>query len=295
MKQLKGTMVVMATPFTEEGQFDEEGFRANIDWFIAEGIHGVICTGSTSEFANMETEEIQRCMDVTVDQAAGRVPVMAGTAANTTKKTIELTQYAQKAGADAAMIVSPFYGLPNQDELFEHFKSVAENTDIPIMVYNNPWFSGVDILPETVAKIAASPNVKYIKESTADIRRVHEIQRLSGDAIDVWCGWEDLAYECFIMDCGGWVCPTANFLPAKCANLFNLTQEGKYKEAKQLYFELLPFLNYLEAGAFLAKVKAAMNLLGHSGGVPRRPFLPLAGKDIDELKKMLIEAGELQT
>lgn len=295
MKQLKGTMVVMATPFTEEGQFDEKGFRENIDWFISEGIHGVICTGSTSEFANMDTEEIQRCIDVTVEQAGGRVPVMAGTAANTTKKTIELTQYAQRAGADAAMIVSPFYGLPNQEELYLHFKTIAENTDIPIMLYNNPWFTGADILPETVAKIAASPTIKYIKESTADIRRVHEIQRLSGDTIDVWCGWEDLAYECFLMDCGGWVCPTANFLPAKCANLFNLTQEGKYKEAKQLYFELLPYLNYLEAGAFLAKVKAAMNILGRSGGFPRKPFLPLAGKEIDELRKMLIESGEIKS
>jgi 4-hydroxy-tetrahydrodipicolinate synthase len=295
MKNLRGTMVVMATPFNEDGQFNEQGFRENIDWFIAEGIHGVICTGSTSEFANMDTEEIQRCINVTVEQAGGRVPVMAGTAANTTKKTIELTQYAQGAGADAVMIVSPFYGLPNQNELYEHFKTIAENTDIPIMLYNNPWFSGVDILPETVAKIAVSPNVKYIKESTADIRRVHEIQRLSGDNIEVWCGWEDLAYECFVMDCGGWVCPTANFLPAKCANLFNLAQEGRYKDAKQLYFNLLPFLNYLEAGSFLAKVKAAMNLLGRSGGFPRKPFLPLPGEEIDVLKKMLSDAGELQS
>lgn len=293
MKNLRGTMVVMATPFTEDGQFNENGFRDNIDWFISEGIHGVICTGSTSEFANMTAEELKHCIDVTVDQANGRVPVMAGTAANTTRETIELTQYAQHAGADAAMIVSPFYGLPNQEELYQHFKAIAENTDIPIMLYNNPWFSGADMLPETVARIAASPNIKYIKESTADIRRVHEIQRLSGDTIDVWCGWEDLAYECFLMDCGGWVCPTANFLPAKCASLFNLTQERKFKEAKKLYFELLPFLNYLEAGAFLAKVKAAMNLLGRSGGFPRKPFLPLAEADIETLKTMLKGAGEL--
>ncbi|SDP82597.1 dihydrodipicolinate synthase family protein [Desulforhopalus singaporensis] len=295
MKELKGTMVVMVTPFTEDGRFDEQGFRSNIDWYIAEGIHGLICTGSTSEFANMDIEEIHRCIDVTVDQAGGRVPVMAGTAANTTKKTIELTQYAQHAGADAALIVSPFYGLPNQDELYEHFKAIGENTDISIMIYNNPWYSGVDILPETVAKIAGSPNIKYIKESTGDIRRVHEIQRLCGNDIDVWCGWEDLAYECFLMDCGGWVCPTANLLPAKCAKLFNLAQDGKYKEAKQCYFELLVFLNYLEAGDLLAKVKSGLNLLRHSGGIPRRPFLPLAEKNIAELKCMLVEAGVLST
>ena len=291
MKKLKGTMVVMVTPFTEDEQIDEQGFRKNIDWYIEEGVHGVICNGSTGEFANMNREELGRTLDITLSQVGGRVPVMAGTAANTTRDTIELTQNAQKAGADAAMIVNPFYGLPNQEELYQHFKAVADNSDINIMLYNNPWFSGVDMQPDTVARLAECQNIKYIKESTADVRRVHEIQRLCGDSIDVWCGWEDLAYECFLMDCGGWVCPTANFLPAWCANLFNLVQENKKEEAKELYFKLLPFLNYLEAGDFLAKVKAAMKILGHDGGIPRRPFLPLDAGRVDELKQMLKNAG----
>lgn len=291
MKELKGTMVVMVTPFAEDGQIDEQGFRKNIDWYIEEGVHGLICNGSTGEFANMNREELGRTLNITVDQAKGRVPVMAGTAANTTKETIELTQNAEKAGADAAMIVNPFYGLPNQDELYHHFKAAADNSEINIMLYNNPWYSGVDMLPETVARLAECSNIKYIKESTADIRRVHEIQRLSGENIDVWCGWEDLAYECFLMDCGGWVCPTANFLPGWCAGLFDLMQENKKKEAKELYFKLLSFLNYLEAGDLLAKVKAAMNILGRNGGVPRRPFLPLDTERIDELRQMLKDAG----
>lgn len=291
MKELKGTMVVMVTPFMDDGQIDEKGFRKNIDWYIQEGVHGVICNGSTGEFANMNREELSLTLEITLDQVGGRVPVMAGTAANTTKDTIELTQNAEKAGADAAMIVSPFYGLPNQEELYQHFKSVADNCGINIMLYNNPWFSGVDLQPETVARLAECRSVKYIKESTADVRRVHEIQRLSGSNIDVWCGWEDLAYECFLMDCGGWVCPTANFLPAWCANLFDLVQENKIEEAKALYFKLLPFLNYLEAGDFLAKVKAAMKILGRDGGVPRRPFLPLDDERVEELKQMLRDAG----
>ena len=291
MKNLRGTMVVMVTPFTEDGELDEQGYRKNIDWYIAEGIHGLICNGSTGEFANMTKEECSRTLDITLDQAGGRVPVMAGTAANTTRESIERTQTAQKAGADAAMIVNPFYGLPNQEELYQHFKAVADNSDINIMLYNNPWYSGVDMQPETVARLAETKNIKYIKESTADVRRVHEIQRLSGENIDVWCGWEDLAYECFLMDCGGWVCPTANLFPFSCANLFNLVQEDKKEEAKELYFKLLPFLNYLEDGDLLAKVKAGMNALGHNGGVPRRPFLPLGPDRIGELKKMIKESG----
>ena len=293
MKKLKGTMVVMVTPFTESGEVDEKGFRKNIDWYISEGIHGVICTGSTSEFANLTVDELKKVIDIAVNQTNGRVPVMAGTAANSTRATIDLTSHALKAGADAALIVSPFYGLPTQEELFQHFKAIAETVDIPIMLYNNPFYSGVDMLPPTVTKLAEIPNVKYIKESTADVRRVHEIQLLCAEKIDVWCGWDDLALESFLMGCGGWVCPTANFLPKMCAELFTLSQEKKYEEAKALYFKLLPFLNYLESGQLLAKTKEAMNMMGLSGGKPRRPFLPLEDEKKPELKEMLQIIGAL--
>lgn len=291
MKKLHGTMVVMVTPFTSKDKFDEKGFRKNLDWFISEGIHGVISTGSTSEFANLSVEELKRVIDVTVEHTAGRVPVMAGTAANSTKATIELTQHAQKAGADAALIVSPFYGLPNQEELYQHFKAVSENVDIQIMLYNNPWYSGADMMPETVARLAEFDNVVYIKESTADMRRVHEIQRLCGDKLEVWCGWDDLALECFLMGCKGWVCPTANFLPKMCAELFELAEAKKYDKAREMYFKLLPFLHYLESGQLLAKTKEAMNMVGRVGGKPRRPFLPLTPKQKAELKKMLQSIG----
>ena len=293
MKQLHGTMTVMITPFTANDEFDEKGFRSNIDWYIAEGIHGIICTGSTSEFANLTLEELKRVIDVTTDHAAGRVPVMAGTAANSTKATIELTQYAQKAGADAALIVSPFYGLPNQEELYEHFKSISQNVDLQIMLYNNPWFSGADMLPETVARLADFDNVKYIKESTADMRRVHEIQSLCDDKIEVWCGWDDLALECFMMGCTGWVCPTANFLPKMCAELFELAEAKKFDEARDMYFKLLPFLRYLESGQLLAKTKEAVNMVGQVGGEPRRPFLPLTSEQKSELKRMLQSIGAI--
>lgn len=293
MKELHGTMTVMITPFTSNDEFDEKGFRSNIDWFIAEGIHGIICTGSTSEFANLSVKEHQHIIDVTTDHTAGRVPVMAGTAANSTKSTIEMTQHAQKSGVDAALIVSPFYGLPNQEELYEHYKSISQNVDLQIMLYNNPWFSGVDMMPETIARLADFENVKYIKESTADMRRVHEIQSLCGNNIEVWCGWDDLALECFLMGCSGWVCPTANFLPKMCVQLFELAEAKKFDEARELYFKLLPFLKYLESGQLLSKTKEAVNMVGHVGGEPRRPFLPLTDEQKAELKRMLQFVGAI--
>jgi 4-hydroxy-tetrahydrodipicolinate synthase len=125
MNKLKGTFTVMVTPFTEDEQLDEKGFRGNIDWYIEQGIHGVICLGSTGEFASLLIEERRHIIDLTVDQVKGRVPIIAGTAANSTRETIAMTKYAQDAGADAALIVAPFYGLPTQDDLYGHYKSIS--------------------------------------------------------------------------------------------------------------------------------------------------------------------------
>ncbi len=291
MGKLRGTFAVMVTPFTQDEQLDEKGFRKNISWYIEEGIHGVICAASTSEFASLSDEELRRSIDITVEQVNGRVPVIAGTAANSTRKTIEMTRYAKNAGADAALIVAPFYGLPNQEELYQHYKSIAETVDIPIMLYNNPWYSGVDMLSSLIERLSTIDNISYIKESTGDIKRVHEIMRRCSDRIDVWCGWDDLALECFFMGCGGWVCPTANFMPKMTVELFTLVENREYNKAKELYFKMLPLLNYMEAGQLLGKVKEAMNIIGRTGGKPRRPFLPLTDSQKAELRKMLKEVG----
>lgn len=291
MNKLRGVFTVMVTPFIADEQLDKNGFRENIDWYIEEGIHGVICLGSTGEFANLSIEERKSVIDLTVDQVKGRVPIIAGTAANSTRETIEMTGYAKDAGADAALIVAPFYGLPTQEDLFEHYKSISENVAIPIMVYNNPGFSGVDMLPPLIEKLAAIDNILYLKESTGDIKRVHEIMLRCGDRIDVWCGWDDLAYEFFSLGCRGWVAPVANFMPKTAVELVTLAENKEYEKAKALYFKMLPLLSYLEEGQLLAKVKEAMNMIGKAGGKPRRPFLPISEEQKGELHRMLSEVG----
>ncbi len=291
MNKLRGVFTVMVTPFTADEQLDKNGFRENIDWYIEEGIHGVICLGSTGEFANLSIEERKSVIDLTVDQVRGRVPVIAGTAANSTRETIEMTSYAQKAGADAAIIVAPFYGLPTQEDLFEHYRSISENVAIPIMVYNNPGFSGVDMLPPLIEKLAAIDKILYLKESTGDIKRVHEIMLRCGDRVDVWCGWDDLAYDFFSLGCRGWVAPVANFMPKTAVELVTLAENKEYEKARVLYFKMLPLLSYLEEGQLLAKVKEAMNMIGKAGGKPRRPFLPISEEQKGELRGMLSKVG----
>jgi 4-hydroxy-tetrahydrodipicolinate synthase len=293
MKKLKGTFVVMVTPFTDNEDLDEKGLRQNIAWYIKEGIHGVICNGSTSEFANLSKEERKEVIDIVVDEVKGRVPVMSGTAAHSTRETIEMTAYAHEAGCDAVLLVPPYYGGPNQEEIFEYYREVAEAVPTQIMVYNNPFTSGVDIQPKTIARIAEIENVPYVKESSSDIRRIHEIVGLCGKKIDVWCGWEDLAYESLILGCKGWVCPTSNIIPRMTVQLFDLVQAEKLREAEKLYYRMLPLLMYLEAGQLGAKVKAGMNLIGQCGGKPRKPFLPLSKKEKPALQNILKELGVL--
>jgi 4-hydroxy-tetrahydrodipicolinate synthase len=293
MKKLRGTFAVMVTPFKENEDLDEKGLRENIGWYIKEGIHGVICNGSTSEFANLSKEERKRVIDITVDEVKGKVPVMSGTAAHSTRETVEMTSYAKKAGCEAVLLVPPYYGGPNQDEIYEYYKGVAEAVPIQIMVYNNPYTSGVDIQPKTIARIAEIENIPYVKESSADIRRIHEIVMLCGDKIDVWCGWEDLAYESLILGCKGWVCPTSNIIPKMTVQLFNLVQAKKFREAEKLYYKMLPLLMHLEASQLGAKTKEAMNMLGHRGGKPRKPFLPLSKEQKAELRKILKDLGAL--
>jgi len=199
--------------------------------------------------------------------------IIAGTAANSTREAIEMTRYAKDAGANAVIIVAPFYGLPAQEELYQHYRVISDEVDIPIMIYNNPWYTGVDMMPSLVERLSAIDNISYVKESSADIKRVHEIMQRCGDSIDVWCGWDDLAYECFFLGC------------------VTLVEKKEYEKAKALYFEMLPLLNYIESGQLLGKVKEAMNVMGRTGGKPRRPFLPLTDAQKAELQKMLKEVG----
>ena len=283
----------MVTPFRENEDLDEKGLRENIDWYLKEGIHGVICNGRTGEFANLSKEERKRVIDITVDQVKGRVPVMIGTASHSTRETVEMTAYAKKAGCDAVLLVPPYYGGPNQNEIYEYYRGVADAVSIQIMVYNNPYTSGVDIQPKTVARIAEIENIPYVKESSADIRRIHEIILLCGEKIDVWCGWEDLAYESLILGCKGWVCPTSNIIPKMTVRLFNLVQDKRFREAEKLYYKMLPLLMCLEASELGAKTKEAMNMLGRHGGKPRKPFLPFSKGQRPELRKILRALGVL--
>ena len=296
MKELKGTFVVTVTPFTTEDNLDEEGLRGNIDWYIQEGIHGIACTGSTGEFVALSEEEWERVTNITIEQVNHRIPVLVGTCGPTTKDTIKRTQYAKDAGADGVFIANPYYQRPNEEEFYDHYKRITEAVDIPIMIYNNPLATHVDALPELLARLAKSfANIAYIKETSGRIQRVQEIISLAGDHVAVFCGDDTLAFESFLLGAKGWIAASANIIPKKCAQLFELMEKGNIAEARNLWFKILPLTSSVEGwGRLVQTIKKGLDLLGRTGGPsPRGPKLDITKEQEAQLKKMLSDLGEL--
>lgn len=279
---LEGTYVVIITPFTKNDEVDLDGLESNLDFYIKNGVHGVAVGGSTGEFSALNLEEHKNIISKTVEVVNNRVPVIAGTAACSTKRVIELSKYAKEEGADGSLIVPPFYSKIKDDEIYHHYKKIAETVDLPIMIYNNPFTSKIDMSPEFLAKLAKIKNIEYVKESSGDISRIWRIRKLTDDAMTVFCGADNLALEQFIMGAKGWICVAANIFPRETSMLYEHVKNKRYEKAMDLYNGLLPLCNFLEGtGKFTQVAKYGLDVLGHCGGKPRSPFLPLD----DELKK----------
>ena len=289
-KMFRGVFAVSVTPFDPSGNVDEAALRRHLRWLIDEGcVHGMIPVGSTGEFAFLSEDERKRVIEVTIDEVHGKVPVIAGSAACSTRDTVQFAQFAQSKGADGVMVVPPFYGHLSQEELYQHFRTLAEGLDIPIMLYNNPGTSGSDLLPETVARLAAFKNIVAVKESTGLMQRVHELQQACGEQIEVLCGCDTLPLEMFAMGVEGWVAAPSNVAARQCVELFHLAVEQRdFARARQLYGLLLPLFELFEGtGQYVQLNKAGLELLGRPVGLPRPPLLPSSEEQKRQLKAIL--------
>jgi 4-hydroxy-tetrahydrodipicolinate synthase len=289
MTKLEGVFPVLITPMLDDGAIDWEGFKKNIEHFIDEGVAGIAINGSTGEFVSMTKEERFKAVEVAVEQVAGRIPLVAGTAAETTADAIEYTQQAEKAGADAALLINSYYAHPKEHEIYEHFKAVAESVQFPIMIYNNPFTSGVDISTETILKVGRDvSNITHIKESSGDITKARDIARQGAGDIQVFCGSEDLALESFLVGAVGWISPAGNIVPGLVTELYEHVKNGELNKAWELYDRLLPLCNYLEeSGKYVQLSKRAMELKGLAGGPCRRPRLGLTEEEDAKLKELM--------
>jgi 4-hydroxy-tetrahydrodipicolinate synthase len=286
----EGVFPALVTPMTDRQEVDYETLKSFVNYLIEDGgVHGVIPLGSTGEYYALNDQERQGVVAATIEAAAGRVPVMVGTNGGSTRQIVEYSKQAQSQGAAGLLLAAPYYSLPTPGELVEHFRVIDSEVDIPIMLYNYPGRTGVDMTPDIVGELAELDNVQYVKESTGELQRVSEIIRRFGDKITVFCGCDTLALESFFMGAAGWVSGVFNVLPAESVKLFELAVKTKdLPAARELYYSLLPVLGLMEDGGKYSQfVKGGCELMGHPVGPPRQPLIGPNAEEIAQLAETL--------
>jgi 4-hydroxy-tetrahydrodipicolinate synthase len=291
-KTFRGAYTVMITPFDGSDAVDAQALAAFTDWQIREGVHGLIPLGSTGEFLSLSIDEKTLVAETVIGAAKGRVPVLIGTGAEDTREVVRASREAEQLGADGVMIIPPFYSTPTDDELYHHYRTVADSISIPIMIYNNPATANVDLKPPLVARLSEIENCRYIKESTLEVTRVRDIMRLCGDRMTVFGGI--LGFESFAEGAQGWVAVPSNIAPAPLARLFTLVvDEEKLSEGRALYLHWLPIIEAVFGQAYVGGTKSLLNHMGFPAGAPRPPRLPLPPAE-DARMKALVNRFDLR-
>ena len=289
-----GIIPAMLTPFTRSGDLDLAGLKKNVDFLIESGVSQIMCLGSTGEAATLSREECVKVTEATVKAANGKVPVMAGTGATSTREVIERSKEAKNAGADSVMIVTPFYEIPNQEGLYKHYASIADAVDIPICLYNIPPHTQVEIAPETLEKLAEIDNIAALKDSSGNLSYFAEVLRRVGDKMAILTGGDDITLPCFALGCHGAILALANIAPRMVVDLFQAIQQKEREKSLDIFFKLLPISRAISVPQnFPAPVKEAVNMLGRPAGPARSPIVPLGNAEKAEIKKTLQYAGLL--
>ena len=283
-----GIYTALVTPMTRDQEVDYQKLESFTDYLIGAGLHGLTPLGSTGEFYALSPEERTQVLGVVLRTANKRIPVVPGTNAGSTREVIAYSRQAEKMGCAGVMLAAPYYSLPTQEELFAHFKAVNDAIGIPIMLYNYPGRTGVDLTPEFVARLAELKNIRCIKESTGEMPRIAMIQRLCGDAMKVFCGCDTIAVQSFLVGAVGWTGGVVNALPRCHVKVWDLCQAGKFDAAARYYKKFLPVLELMEGGGrYTAWVKAACQIMGHDCGNPRQPLGPATKEEMAKLKQAL--------
>ncbi len=288
----RGVFPAIITPFKEDESLDEEGLRRNIEYLQKSGIAGIVPCGTTGESATLTFEEHKKVVEIAVDCA--KVPVIAGTGSNNTREAIELTRHAADAGADAALLITPYYNKPNDRGMFEHFKAVAEKCDIPIVLYNVPKRTGIDLKPDLVAKLSKIKNISAVKEASGSPGQVAQIIELTqGGQFSVLSGDDDLTLPLMALGASGVVSVVANVAPRKTVAMVDAMLSGNLDAARKLHYELSPLVKAMFLETNPIPVKMAQKYIGLAGGPLRLPLAPMAPEKERILAEVLGRLGEM--
>ncbi|MDQ2103465.1 4-hydroxy-tetrahydrodipicolinate synthase [Azospirillum isscasi] len=289
---LYGSIVALLTPF-KNGKVDEAAFQSFVEWQVAQGTHGLVPCGTTGESPTLSHEEHNRVVELCIEAAGGKVPVVAGTGSNSTEEAISLTQHAKKAGATAALVVTPYYNKPTQEGLYQHFKAIHDAADLPIVVYNIPGRSVVDMSVATMARLAKLPNIIGVKDATADLARpVRLLQEVGPDFIQL--SGEDATALAFNAQGGvGCISVTANIAPAQCAAMQDAWRKGDLATAYKYRDLLTPLHDSMFVETSPAPVKYAASLLGKSTDEVRLPLVAASESTRTIVRDAMKKAGVL--
>ena len=289
MSDLHGLLNAIVTPFTPgEDEVDEPNLRSIVDYCITSGVHGIVACGSTGEFAAMTDRERRTVVEIILEQAAARVPVIAQTGGMTTREAISLSQHAEAAGAAAIMVVGPYYEPLTPNEMMYHFRSVAASVDIDVMVYNLPVATGVNLLPEDLAALASeASNIKYVKDTSGDFTQGARLIHQYSEVLKVFVGLDTFYFSALVEGGAGSVNGAANIICAELVEIYDQIQAGDILAARTIWDKVYPLMQSLVSGGYVTGVKGAMEILGRSAGSPRAPIETLVGTRDAELRRVL--------
>ncbi|MFI5799966.1 4-hydroxy-tetrahydrodipicolinate synthase [Streptomyces sp. NPDC051677] len=273
---LSGILTALATPFTPDDAIDEKLLRHLVDRSIDGGVDGVVACGSTGEFAAMTGAERRLLVETVVDQTAGRIPVVAQTGAVSTREAIALSRHAESAGASVLMVVAPYYEPLTMEETLRYLGTVADSVQIPIMLYNLPGATGVNLDPETVGELARRhQNIRYIKDTSADMAQAGQLIHRHGDVISTFIGWDSLLLTAISEGAAGVMAGTANVMPAELVSVHRALAAGELDRARTEWARIYPLMDTIMSAPFIPAVKAALEEIGLPVGAPREPLLPV--------------------
>jgi len=289
-EEIEGVITAIITPFKDD-RIDKTAYKGLIEKQINAGIYGVVPCGTTGESATLDFKEHEMLIDYTMEIVSHRCKVIAGTGSNNTKEAIKLTSHAKNAGVDAALVITPYYNKPTQNGLYAHFRGIAEAVDIPVILYNVPGRTGVNMLPETVAKLSEIKNIIGIKEATGSLQQITEIMQTCNRDFIILSGDDFTALPCMAIGAKGVISVTSNIVPDQMVEMFRAYKKGNMKRAIDINLKLWSLHKAMFIDSNPIPVKTAARLMGWISNEIRLPLTPMSGANLDKLKNVMMEQG----
>lgn len=286
--EIKGIITALVTPFRPDDSIDEEGLRVLLRRQVEQGVHGVAVVAGSGEYVNLSETERSRVVEISVDELAGRIPVIAGVLSPNTRDASLWAGKATRLGADALLVLTPYYNRPSINGLIDHFRRIAEATNLPVLIYNNPGRTGINLSPEDYVRLANIPGIKGIKECNRDLATLSQtISHLGTRWTSILCGEDDLLYPALELGTAGGILTTSNVMPSQWVAMYRAIVEGDHETARAIHYEVLPFFRAIYSDNHPALIKKALMLLGLPAGRTRAPLADPTMEQEERLRKLI--------